>query len=148
MLQNMRHKYRSLSLICNPTFDLSIQEFSKDSVNEAIKVGTYLSKLILQLRCDVKIRVPTTLGDAMKYARLLKDKFTTRSNVEDNFTHNRNSFHKDKSFFNSGSYTEQNNDAMQVDNLTITKSRFKNKTCYQCGREGHFASNCPRKSKN
>lgn len=120
----------------NKRFYDILNEFPKDYFSEQAKVANYLCNLTTELRCEVKIKDPVNLGDAMKYAGIIESKYTGKANWE-------------KKFIKGPirGFRPKDNDDMEIDNIAIKPNQRK-KVCFSCQKEGHFAAKCPSKSKN
>lgn len=69
----------------NKRFYDILNEFPKDYFSEQAKVANYLCNLTTKLRCEVKIKDPVNLCDAMKYAGIIEGKYTGKANWEKKF---------------------------------------------------------------
>lgn len=118
-------------------FDI-IDEFPKGYFSEQAKVASYLCNLKSEIRCEVKLKDPSNLGEAMKYAIIIEGKYIGKPDWEKKFI---------KKPINR--FIRKESDDMEIDNIT-SRPKLKRypKLCYNCQKEGHFATKCPYKSKN
>lgn len=134
----------------NLHFLLSLEVFSGESMKEETKLNWYLTKLKMNLRTEVKCRDPKNLDDAMRIA-LLIDKRDCENLYRSSFARNQRKYYRPQSNKTSqtrsnGYQLTTNEDQMEIDSVNI-KQKKKIK-CYNCSKEGHFASNCTDRSKN
>lgn len=105
-------------------------------LHEDIKINTYLTQLKPKIRREVKCKSPSSLREAQRIAMIYDDQYDRDINW------NRNYFKKPN--FKQNIQT----DDMEIDNISSrSKSIRQPKVCYNCQKEGHFATNCPNKSK-
>lgn len=119
----------------NKRFYDILNEFPKDYFSEQAKVASYLCNLKTELRCEVKIKDPVNLGDAMKYAMIIESKYTGKANWEKKFI---------KRPIDRFRFRESDN--MEIDHI-MSKPNQRPKICFSCQKEGHFAANCPNRPK-
>ena len=120
----------------NKRFYDILNEFPKNYFSEQARVASYLCNLKTELRCEVKIKDPVNLDEAMKYAAIIESKYTGKANCEKKFIKRPISGFRPKV-----------NDDMEIDNI-VSRPNQRKRVCFNCQKEGHFAANCPNKPKN
>ncbi len=154
--QEQYHKFNSLRQIgriedFNLQFRKAVNEFSNDYFPPEMRLHQYLEKLKFHIKREVKCRNPKDLEEAMRIALIFDSNYYGSGHSANNLRRKdlkprpqiietRSSYYDDK----------QDSDNMEIDNLNLqqVKRYMKNKICFKCQKEGHFAANCPYKSKN
>lgn len=155
--QEQYHKFNSLRQIgrvedFNLQFRKAVSEFSNDYFSPEMRLHQYLEKLKFHIKREVKCRNPKDLEEAMRIALIFDSNYygpgnSTNINKRKDWKPKPQNIETRNSYYND----KQSNDDMEIDNLNlqqVQKLIKKNKICFNCQKEGHYATNCPYKSKN